>query len=168
MHALGETHRARKELEHAVGWYTKAAEAGLPKPMFCLGWLLDAGEGVAAPDYPAAADWYRHAGEAGHGEGASNLCSNNECTLSAAVGLADFACHIIRNKLIPHCLSQVASYELTSINCQALRCGVTRSKRRAVQWLRKAAKNGNADACKHLAQHLYLDLPYAREVGHVG
>ena len=51
--------------------------------------------------------------------------------------------------------------------CQALGCGVTRSKRRAQEWLRKAAENGNADSCAQLATRIYTDTPYAREVGHV-
>ena len=32
--------------------------------------------------------------------------------------------------------------------------------------MRKAAGNGLADACLHLAGRMYLDYPYAREVGH--
>jgi len=56
-----------------VRWTTKAAEAGLPVAMFDLGCSLDKGEGVAAPDYPAAADWYRRASEACHGSAANNL-----------------------------------------------------------------------------------------------
>jgi len=51
--------------------------------------------------------------------------------------------------------------------CQALGRGVTRSKRRAQEWLRKAADTGDADACLQLAGRMYGDLPYAREVGHV-
>jgi TPR repeat protein len=57
--SLGRVHAGRNEHEQAVQWYTKAAEAGLPKAMFLLGVCLDTGEGVAAPDYPAAAVWYR-------------------------------------------------------------------------------------------------------------
>jgi len=52
--------------------------------------------------------------------------------------------------------------------CQALGRGVTRSKRRAVQWMRKAAENGHTRACLQLANFMYIDNPYAREVGHVG
>ena len=52
--------------------------------------------------------------------------------------------------------------------CEALGRGVTRSKRRAMQWMRKSAENGRADACLRLANHMYGDEPYAREVGHVG
>jgi len=36
-----------------------------------------------------------------------------------------------------------------------------------MQWLRKAADNGQADACLRLAACMYGDAPYAREVGHV-
>jgi TPR repeat protein len=50
---------------------------------------------------------------------------------------------------------------------QALGRGVTRSKQMAMRWLRKAAENGHADSCGILAARMYLDLPYAREVGHV-
>jgi len=57
---------------------------------------------------------------------------------------------------------------VASIICKALGRGVTRSKRRAVQWLRTAAENGYADACLQLAVCMYGDHPYAREVGHVG
>ena len=51
--------------------------------------------------------------------------------------------------------------------CQALGRGVSRSKQRAVRWMRKAAENGNARACLNLAARMYTDLPYAGEVGHV-
>ena len=38
-----------------------------------------------------------------------------------------------------------------------------------MQWCRKAAEVGHINACVRLsARMLYLDLPYAREVGHVG
>jgi len=57
----------------------------------------------------------------------------------------------------------MATRDAASIICQALGRGVTRSKRRAMQWRRKAAENGHADACLKLAR----GLPYAREVGHV-
>jgi TPR repeat protein len=59
MDTLGCIHAVRNEHELAVQWYTKAAEAGLPKAMFELGNKLHQGLGVAAPDYPAAAGWYR-------------------------------------------------------------------------------------------------------------
>jgi len=57
---------------------------------------------------------------------------------------------------------------VASISCLALGRGVTRSRRRAMQWLRKAADNGQAVGCLQLAKRMYGDRPYAREVGHVG
>jgi len=62
----------------------------------------------------------------------------------------------------------VATRDAAGNICQALGRGVTRSKRQARQWMRKAAENGLADACLKLAAHMYIDLPYARDVGHVG
>ena len=75
MDALGSIHSVRNEHVLAVVWYTKAAEAGYPDAMYNLGYFLDVGQGVAAPDYPAAADWYRRAADAGVGDAARNLAS---------------------------------------------------------------------------------------------
>jgi hypothetical protein len=36
-----------------------------------------------------------------------------------------------------------------------------------MQWMRKAAENGQSTACLQLATFMYGDHPYAREVGHV-
>ena len=73
MYHIGVIHNERKEHEQAVEWFTKGAEAGLPGAMFSLACRLDAGEGVAAPDYPGAANWYRRAADAGGGDAAANL-----------------------------------------------------------------------------------------------
>jgi len=70
---LANMHQVKKEYDRALHWYTKGAETGLPKAMFALGSHLDQGEGMAAPDYPAAAGWYRRAGDAGIGDAAINL-----------------------------------------------------------------------------------------------
>jgi TPR repeat protein len=67
MMVLGRIHHVRKEYEQDVAWSTKAAEAGLPDAMFSLAYCLDKGEGVAAPDPPAAMGWFRCAADAGHG-----------------------------------------------------------------------------------------------------
>ena len=61
----------------------------------------------------------------------------------------------------------MASHDVASNICLALGRGVMRSKRRAMQWLRKTAENGHAHACLRLAAHMYGDQPYARDVGHV-
>ena len=45
----------------------------------------------------------------------------------------------------------MATHDAASIICLALGRGVTRSKRRAMQWRRKAAETGYADACTQLA-----------------
>ena len=61
----------------------------------------------------------------------------------------------------------MASHDEASNICEALGRGVTRSKRRAMQWTRKAAEIGHADAYLRIAHRMYADNPYAREVGHV-
>jgi hypothetical protein len=73
MATLGSIHNLWKEDEQAVVWFTKGAEAGLPSAVFNLGSSLDQGHGVAAPDYPAAAEWYRRAAGLGDGKAAANL-----------------------------------------------------------------------------------------------
>jgi len=73
MFALAQATCKRKEHEQAMKWHTKGAEAGLPKTMFMLGAMLDKGGGEEAPDYPAAAGWYRRAVDAGVGDAAHNL-----------------------------------------------------------------------------------------------
>jgi TPR repeat protein len=73
MQQLALIHNARKEHERAREWFTKGAETGLPIAMFSYAVCLDQGEGLAAPDYPAAADWYRRAADAGVAEAANNL-----------------------------------------------------------------------------------------------
>ena len=75
MAALGSFHHERKAYILAVEWHTKAAEAGLPPAMYNLGLCLDQGVGVAAPDYPAAASWYRRGADTGDGEAAQNLAA---------------------------------------------------------------------------------------------
>jgi len=62
----------------------------------------------------------------------------------------------------------VSTRKAASDICTSLGRGVTRSKRRAQEWLRKAAENGKVKACAKLALRMYMDLPYARQVGHVG
>ena len=98
MHAMGCIHDERNEHEQAVEWYTEGAEAGLPQAKFNLGICLEKGEGVAAPDYPAAADWYRRAAEADHGGAANNL-ANLYALGRGRVGRAEDVCHVI----LPHC-----------------------------------------------------------------
>ena len=74
MDTLGSIHRVRMEREQAMQFFTKGAEAGLPQAMFNVGTMIECAKGVGAPDYPAAADWYRRAADAGEGNAANNLC----------------------------------------------------------------------------------------------
>jgi TPR repeat protein len=73
MSTLGDIHGLWKEHVLAAEWFAKGAEAGLPGAMFSLASCLELGEGVAALDYPAAADLYRCAADAGIGAAAANL-----------------------------------------------------------------------------------------------
>ena len=54
-----------------------------------------------------------------------------------------------------------------SIVRPALGRGVARRKRKAMQWTRKAIESGITDESLNLAGEMYMDVPYAREVGHV-
>jgi hypothetical protein len=62
----------------------------------------------------------------------------------------------------------MALHDVASNICQALERGVARSRRRALQWMRKAAEKGHTQACLTLASDMYGDMPHARKVGHVG
>jgi len=55
--------------------------------------------------------------------------------------------------------------DMAGIICQALGCGVRRSKRQAMRWRRRAVEGGDSNACLTLASGMYGDHPYAREVG---
>jgi TPR repeat protein len=74
MNTLGHIHRVRSEHVLAVEWFTKGADAGLPRAMYDLGRSLDSGEGVAAADSLAAVGWYRRAANAGRADAAHSLC----------------------------------------------------------------------------------------------
>jgi TPR repeat protein len=87
MYVLATIHVTREGYEQAVAWFTKGAEAGLPKAMFELGLCLDQGVGVAAPDYPAAAGWYRRAADAGHASGRGLHSFTSQLNLSAFHGI---------------------------------------------------------------------------------
>ena len=163
---LGQTHAKWEEHEQAMEWFTKAAETGLPNAMFKLGCLLDRGGGTAAPDYPAAAHWLRRAADAGVGAAASNLA--NMYTLGRGRAWQTMPASSFFHISDPCFLSSLASRDATSFICLALGRGVTRSKGRAMQWMRRAADMGFAASCTYLARSMYTDHPYAREVGLVG
>jgi len=67
---LLSTYAFKFKLRHC----TKGAEAGLPECMHNLALYFHEGWGMAAPDHPAAAEWYRRAANAGDGAAAMSLC----------------------------------------------------------------------------------------------
>ena len=127
MHALASIHRARKEHDKAFEWNTKGAETGLPKAMTCLGLCLDKGEGVAVPDYPAAAGWYLRAANAGSEDAEGHLAGMY--TVGRGGGPADniYACRIIRRVLDPRGVSSVKRHPTTSRAVPARPWGVASS-----------------------------------------
>jgi TPR repeat protein len=58
MEELGSMYYERDVHELALDWYTKAADAGLPRAKLNVGYMLENAEGVAAPDPRAALKWY--------------------------------------------------------------------------------------------------------------
>jgi TPR repeat protein len=68
-------HNVWKDYDQAIKWATLAAEAELPIATFNIGVLLERGEAAEAPDYRAAAGWYRRAANAGDAASAFNLCT---------------------------------------------------------------------------------------------
>jgi len=98
----------------------------------------------------------------------SRRTASTTCTVLAAAG----PCRSCLSRQPPHCTPlflelESITHNVASFISKTLGRGVTRSKRRAMEWCRKAAENGHADACVRLATCLYLGQPYAREVGHV-
>jgi TPR repeat protein len=174
MFEMGCIHHVRQEHEQAVEWFTKGAHAGLPKAMYNLRKLLAKREGVAAPDLPAAADWYRRAVDNGIAAAAYNLVdmysvgrgrgviekkhsTNLELTDRVRSSLIAFTLRVRHDAIFVECL-----FSMTLLR------GATRSKQMAMRWMRKAAENGSTESCLHLAARMYGGWPYAREVGHVG
>jgi len=83
-------------------------------------------------------------------------------------GLAENACIVPLLILDLSPLGHPASNDVVSIIYPALGCGVARSKQTAMRWMRTAADTGDPNACGDLANWMYADRPYARDVGRVG
>jgi len=130
--------------------------------------------GGAAPDYPAAAAWFERAATAGHELAANNLCNMYTVGRGREVIENKHATDVASPPPPLICLfvctfTHMVVHAPISVECcfsVTLLRGVTRSKRRALQWMRKAAENGHLDACCSLAACMYDDRPHAREVGH--
>ena len=61
-----------KDLERAIHWFTKSAEAGNPQAQFNLGSLYSAGQGVKQSRVKAV-EWFTKAAAQGHGRALYNL-----------------------------------------------------------------------------------------------
>jgi uncharacterized protein len=66
-YANGDGGNWPKDEYRAVGWLRRAAEQGLARAQFALGFRLEMGEGVQR-DYAQAASWYRKSAEQGNAE----------------------------------------------------------------------------------------------------
>jgi len=70
---LSRMHYRMNEDERAMECLSKGAEAGLPNAMHNFACGLPEGKGMAAPDYVAAAGWYKRAADGGDAKAANNL-----------------------------------------------------------------------------------------------
>jgi len=129
---------------------------------------------MAAPDHHAAAHWCRRGADAGDGGSAHNLANLYSVGRGGAwqrIQIMHMPCCVILQMSDPCFLSwsavASASHDVASVIRRVLGRGVTRSKRRAIQWTRKAAESGHVGACLLLAARMYMNLPNARQVGHV-
>ena len=61
-----------QDYQEAVKWYRLAAEQGVAKAQYNLGWMYMNGRGVPQ-DYQEAVKWYRLAAELGHAKAQTNL-----------------------------------------------------------------------------------------------
>jgi len=89
MHTLGCFHDKREEYEQAAAWYTKGAEAGLPRVTFSLRCCLDAGK-----TWRLQTTRRRRTGTRAWQTPVTRLrrSTSAPCTLQ---GLPDNACHVI-------------------------------------------------------------------------
>ena len=142
-HGDGVTYDARE----AAHWYRKAAERGDPGGQFALGALYVKGEGVAK-DHGEAALWLRKALDAGELDALSLLNA-----LSGSLGSSG----LLGSTPDVRLLSLRVSAEKGDVEAQLKLAdsyyegdddyvGVSKDLRKAAQWYRKAAEQGNASA----------------------
>jgi len=115
-------------------------------------------------EYEQTAEWFTKGAEAGLPEAMYNLAVLLDTGMGAAA--PDHPAAATWYAQAAGTGHMHAAYNLSKAYTSAR--GVTRSKRRAMQWCRKAADLGNVEACLQLAEDLYADQPYAREIGHAG
>lgn len=136
----------RQNARRAWEWYGRAAKQGHVDAMYNLGHYCKVGR-VSAPDFKAAARWYRMAAKRGHA-GAWN--SLGYLYFVGGNGLR-------KNLRVAHnCFAEAAKQRdpggMYNVGLAYLKGeSVPKSKRRALLWLRRAAKAGHVGANRLLA-----------------
>lgn len=131
----------------ALGWYSRAAEAGDAEAQYYLGVMLEQGlRGKADPT--AALRWYQRAAVQGHAEAAFRLGSLLELGKGAAKNLSQAAAWY--QKAAEGGVAR-AQFNLALMFGQGR--GVERDLKAALAWFEKAAEGGIAEAWPQLALH---------------
>jgi len=138
-----------KDMVEAVKWLRKAADQGGAVAQFRLGLCYKNGEGVAK-DMAEAVKWLRKAANQGHAPAQTSLETMRATTAVPAADVKafeEFRAQV--NQGIPH-----ARYKFTSGHYRGL--GVEKDDIEALQWLRKAADQGN-DSALELLVDIYFE-----------
>lgn len=133
----------------AVHWLTKAAENGNDDAQYLLGRMYHEGMGVAQ-DAELARDWLSRAAAHGHGE-AINLLGIVDQARQLTTMVYQQSADVLHERAEagdPH-----AQYEL-GLRYESGAWDVVKDEQKALQWLTKAAQNGNVQAMRTLA-HVY-------------
>jgi len=139
---------AKDDVE-SVKWFRKAADQGHAQAQYNLGGCYKNGEGVAK-DMAEAVKWLRKAANQGHAPAQTSLETMRATTAVPAADVKafeEFRAQV--NQGIPH-----ARYKFTSGHYRGL--GVEKDDIEALQWLRKAADQGN-DSALELLVDIYFE-----------
>jgi len=139
---------AKDDVE-SVKWFRKAADQGHAQAQYNLGGCYANGEGVAK-DMAEAVKWLRKAANQGHAPAQTSLETMRATTAVPAADVKafeEFRAQV--NQGIPH-----ARYKFTSGHYRGL--GVEKDDIEALQWLRKAADQGN-DSALELLVDIYFE-----------
>jgi TPR repeat protein len=139
---------AKDDVE-SVKWFRKAADQGHAQAQYNLGGCYANGEGVAK-DMVEAVKWLRKAADQGHAPAQTSLETMRATTAVPAADVKafeEFRAQV--NQGIPH-----ARYKFTSGHYRGL--GVEKDDIEALQWLHKAADQGN-DSALELLVNIYFE-----------
>ena len=129
-----------KDSVQAARWYQKAAEQGHPRAQFKFGTYVDMG--VALTSHLKSVDWFKKAADQGDAEA------------QLALGFKYYDGRDIKQNPYETArlwkLSAEQGFELAQFFWGQLlesgRCGVSKNKKEAIKWFKKAAEQGNSDA----------------------